>query len=118
MIDNPNTGIHEAQPFQLFAPADTKKLMQNPYYTPTDWFHNTIQQPDKSNPTRSSNERPLDTVRSFEVAIHREQKDTLDHPYQNRESHYSRNRESKRDSYQSYKSKRYSGVSNLSNLSN
>ncbi|CDR44935.1 CYFA0S16e00232g1_1 [Cyberlindnera fabianii] len=68
--------VNEAQPFESSAPggggADSlgrqsySLINQQGMY---DVFGKPIPQPDISNPTRARDERPLDTIRSFEYAI-------------------------------------------------
>lgn len=77
--------MQEAQPFEQAAAAfdevnsqsrahlekyrsffTTKDGIKNP---PRNIFGQVITEPDFSNPTRSRNERPLDTIRGFEYAI-------------------------------------------------
>ncbi|ODV78215.1 uncharacterized protein CANTADRAFT_23311 [Suhomyces tanzawaensis NRRL Y-17324] len=65
--------VNEAQPFEQ-AHDHTKDNRRPSYLSQEsnnlkDIFGNTIAQGDISNPTRSRNERPLDTIRSFEYAI-------------------------------------------------
>lgn len=74
--------MQEKQPFEQAA--DTFSIMtpnrgknHNAFFTtkdgypkqPKDIYGNPIAIPDRSNPTRSSNERPIDTIRSFEYSI-------------------------------------------------
>ncbi|CDO91954.1 unnamed protein product [Kluyveromyces dobzhanskii CBS 2104] len=64
--------VHEAQPFEQAAGSfDENSNRQS--YVPRgemkDVFGQPIQQPDVSNPTRSRDERPLDTIRGFEYSI-------------------------------------------------
>jgi len=67
---NPNRGIIEEQPFQLAARHDNGEVHTRNFYTSsTDWFGNVMDDPDRNNPTRPKHERPLDTIRSFELAI-------------------------------------------------
>lgn len=67
------SAVNEAQPFE--EAADTSQLHRRPTYlshdsgTLKDVFGQQISQGDMSNPTRSRNERPLDTIRGFEYAI-------------------------------------------------
>ncbi|CAH03022.1 DUF2406 domain-containing protein [Kluyveromyces lactis] len=64
--------VQEMQPFEQAA--DTfQGNMNRQSHVPTgelkDVFGQPIQQPDVSNPTRSRDERPLDTIRGFEYSI-------------------------------------------------
>ncbi|CCE61624.1 hypothetical protein TPHA_0A05500 [Tetrapisispora phaffii CBS 4417] len=64
--------VHEAQPFEQ-AGGYADNLRQS-YYSQEgdvllDVFGQPIHNPDISNPTRARDERPLDTIRSFEYAI-------------------------------------------------
>ena len=76
---NPNQGIQEEQPFQLASQPlnEGPALQRNSFYSATDWLGRPIHKPDRNNPTRSTFERPLDTIRSFELSI--------DQSYHNRE---------------------------------
>ncbi|KAK9387010.1 hypothetical protein V1515DRAFT_570750 [Lipomyces mesembrius] len=61
------TAMREEQPFEVSA----AHLGEHSSVSPEnmrDMFGNVIDNPDRSNPTRSRNERPLDTIRSFEYA--------------------------------------------------
>lgn len=69
--------VNEAQPFENSIPADVSHdgtqrqsysamLQQQGMF---DVFGRPISKPDISNPTRARDERPLDTIRSFEYAI-------------------------------------------------
>lgn len=66
------SAVNEAQPFEQAAQHDAQR---RPSYLSQesaelkDIFGNNIRQADISNPTRSRNERPLDTIRTFEYAI-------------------------------------------------
>ncbi|CUM64425.1 uncharacterized protein PRCAT00002028001 [Priceomyces carsonii] len=67
------SAMNEAQPFEQAA--DYGRGDRRPSYLSQDSqdlkdiFGNPIRQSDMSNPTRSRNERPLDTIRGFEYAI-------------------------------------------------
>lgn len=66
------TAVNEAQPFEQAA---ERNIGRKPSYLSQDSsdlkdiFGHSITQSDMSNPTRSRNERPLDTIRAFEYAI-------------------------------------------------
>lgn len=66
------SAVNEAQPFEQAADRTNDR---RPSYLSQesgelkDIFGNSIQSGDMSNPTRSRNERPLDTIRGFEYAI-------------------------------------------------
>lgn len=66
------TAVNEAQPFEQAA---DQSFGRRPSYLSQesdnlkDIFGQQIGQSDMSNPTRSRNERPLDTIRGFEYAI-------------------------------------------------
>lgn len=66
------TAVNEAQPFEQAA---DRSYIRRPSYLSQesndlkDVFGNPIKQSDMSNPTRSRNERPLDTIRAFEYSI-------------------------------------------------
>lgn len=66
------SAVNEAQPFEQAADRSNDR---RPSYLSQesgelkDIFGNSIQNGDMSNPTRSRNERPLDTIRGFEYAI-------------------------------------------------
>lgn len=66
------TAVNEAQPFEQAA---DHSYQRRPSYLSQesndlkDIFGNPIRSSDMSNPTRSRNERPLDTIRGFEYAI-------------------------------------------------
>lgn len=83
------TAVHEEQPFEQAN--DTFKNEENLKYSLDnlaaqgnlkDVFGNAITKPDISNPTRSRNERPLDTIKGFEYAIYGDPylKDNLETP--------------------------------------
>lgn len=62
--------VSEAQPFEVAG--DQIDQTRESYMTGqglVDVFGKRIQRPDISNPTRSRDERPLDTIRSFEYSI-------------------------------------------------
>lgn len=66
--------VQEAQPFEQAADISQDEMNRQSYYTNAndilqDVFGQPIHQPDISNPTRARDERPLDTIRSFEYAI-------------------------------------------------
>lgn len=67
--------VQEAQPFEQAADTSEDYLNRQSYFMGEndqilrDIFGQPIQQPDISNPTRARDERPLDTIRSFEYAI-------------------------------------------------
>ncbi|SMN22399.1 similar to Saccharomyces cerevisiae YGR273C Putative protein of unknown function [Maudiozyma saulgeensis] len=69
--------VQEAQPFEQAADTFKTNMNRRSYFDaedgsrvqPTDVFGNIIEVPDISNPTRSRDERPLDTIRGFEYAI-------------------------------------------------
>ncbi|KAK1781902.1 hypothetical protein QBC45DRAFT_29506 [Copromyces sp. CBS 386.78] len=93
---DPTLAMNEAEPSEVAAHVKTSLAsLRNIQHK--DAFGNPISDPDRSNPTRSRWERPLDTIRSFEAAI--------DGAYSNRrsihrsesESTYGNN--SKRNSY-------------------
>lgn len=60
--------MHEAEPSAVAA-GERSLLAPLRSIQHRDMFGNPIAEPDKSNPTRSRWERPLDTIRSFEAAI-------------------------------------------------
>lgn len=77
-VNNPILeAVQEAQPFEQAADTFKDNMNRRSYFDTddgrtvqaTDVFGNPIQQPDISNPTRSRDERPLDTIRGFEYAI-------------------------------------------------
>ncbi|KAK0617919.1 hypothetical protein B0T17DRAFT_495399 [Bombardia bombarda] len=76
---DPTLAMNEAEPSAVAATVKSSlasiRAMQH-----RDSFGNPIAEPDRSNPTRSRWERPLDTIRSFEAAI--------DGNYSNRRSIY------------------------------
>ncbi|SCU86675.1 LANO_0C08834g1_1 [Lachancea nothofagi CBS 11611] len=68
--------VQEAQPFEQAADTSRDDPNRQSYYSgehadnhPKDVFGQPINQPDISNPTRSRDERPLDTIRGFEYSI-------------------------------------------------
>ena len=67
--------VQEAQPFEQAADTFQANMNRQSYYSGDgeqrirDVFGQPIVQPDISNPTRSRDERPLDTIRGFEYAI-------------------------------------------------
>ncbi|SCW02102.1 LAFE_0E14224g1_1 [Lachancea fermentati] len=68
--------VQEAQPFEQAADALQEDPNRRSYYSNgengqhlRDVFGQPIRQPDVSNPTRARDERPLDTIRSFEYSI-------------------------------------------------
>ncbi|CAB4256144.1 similar to Saccharomyces cerevisiae YGR273C Putative protein of unknown function [Maudiozyma barnettii] len=69
--------VQEAQPFEQAADTFKTNMNRRSYFDAedgskvqaTDVFGNVIEVPDISNPTRSRDERPLDTIRGFEYAI-------------------------------------------------
>ncbi|KAL2128310.1 hypothetical protein VTI74DRAFT_9361 [Chaetomium olivicolor] len=65
---DPTLAMHEAEPAEVAA---TVKSSLAPLRSiqHKDAYGNPIADPDRSNPTRSRWERPLDTIRSFEAAI-------------------------------------------------
>ncbi|CAN6674997.1 hypothetical protein TRVA0_077S00210 [Trichomonascus vanleenenianus] len=62
--------IHDAQPFEESMSAATNRTVTSPETRFRDIFGNVIQMPDRSNPTRMRDERPLDTIRSFEYSCY------------------------------------------------
>jgi hypothetical protein len=80
------TAVNEQQPFEQ-ANNNSRDARRPSYLSQEsndlkDIFGNSIRQGDMSNPTRSRNERPLDTIRGFEYAItgdlsYRDQLETL-----------------------------------------
>ena len=65
---NPNVAMTEANAMESW-----QQEGLDPNYVPylaKDVFGNDIAEPDRSNPTRSRHERPLDTIRSFEAAAY------------------------------------------------
>lgn len=65
--------VNEAQPFQEATDHNQNRQSMGVFLANRkenlDAFGLPIRQPDVSNPTRSRDERPLDTIRSFEYAI-------------------------------------------------
>lgn len=67
--------VHEAQPFEQAAETFQDNMNRKSYFSVDgtgvlrDVFGQPINQPDVSNPTRARDERPLDTIRSFEYAV-------------------------------------------------
>lgn len=61
------TAIRDAQPFEESTRRPTATTV-SPEFQFRDMFGTVISQPDRSNPTRQRNERPLDTIRTFEYA--------------------------------------------------
>lgn len=59
--------VNEAQPFEEMNMHDRTSSIGNGILS--DIFGNQIVNPDISNPTRARDERPMDTIRSFEYAI-------------------------------------------------
>ncbi|KAF2674662.1 hypothetical protein BT63DRAFT_16720 [Microthyrium microscopicum] len=66
---NPNAAISEAQPIAQALEKTTITSLAN--IRCNDIHGNPISDPDKSNPTRWRMERPLDTIKSFEMSIER-----------------------------------------------
>ncbi|KAK3328877.1 hypothetical protein B0H66DRAFT_4958 [Apodospora peruviana] len=65
---DPTLAMNEAEPAEVAATGKTSLApLRNMQHR--DSFGNPIAEPDRSNPTRSRWERPLDTIRSFEAAI-------------------------------------------------
>lgn len=62
------TAIRDDEPFQMSANTRSNAMALSPEMQVRDVFGNPIQNPDRSNPTRPRNERPLDTIRAFEYA--------------------------------------------------
>ncbi|KAK9481280.1 hypothetical protein V1514DRAFT_5268 [Lipomyces japonicus] len=60
------TAMREEQPFEVSAHVGDSTVPHN--MTVRDIFGNVITDPDKSNPTRHRDERPLDTILTFEYA--------------------------------------------------
>ncbi|VVT48881.1 uncharacterized protein SAPINGB_P001996 [Magnusiomyces paraingens] len=60
------TAIHDEEPFQMSANTQGNMATVSPDLVMRDIFGNAIEAPDRSNPTRPRNERPLDTIRGFE----------------------------------------------------
>jgi Uncharacterised protein (DUF2406) len=73
-IKNPSNDIHDpilsairdAQPFEISNEGTTVSM--SPQGRTRDLFGNVIMNPDHSNPSRPRDERPLDTIRSFEYS--------------------------------------------------
>ncbi|KAK0729081.1 hypothetical protein B0T21DRAFT_385198 [Apiosordaria backusii] len=65
---DPTLAMQEAEPAQVAANEATS-LAPLRSIQHKDLYGNPIAEPDRSNPTRSRWERPLDTIRSFEAAI-------------------------------------------------
>lgn len=67
--------VNEAQPFEQAADTFHDNMNRQSYFSADgdnvlrDVFGQPIAQPDISNPTRARDERPLDTIRSFEYAV-------------------------------------------------
>lgn len=67
--------VNEAQPFEQAADAFHDGMNRKSYFSHDgsqilrDVFGQPIVQPDVSNPTRSRDERPLDTIRGFEYSV-------------------------------------------------
>ena len=67
--------VQEAQPFEQAADTFHDNMNRQSYFSNDgsnilrDVFGQPIDQPDISNPTRARDERPLDTIRSFEYAV-------------------------------------------------
>lgn len=63
------TAIRDEEPFQQSANSyNLNQVGISPEMRVRDVFGNVIVAPDRSNPTRPTNERPLDTIRAFEYA--------------------------------------------------
>lgn len=60
------TAIHSEQPFEVSNMSTTVQM--SPEGNFRDIFGGLIQSPDRSNPTRARDERPLDTIRTFEFS--------------------------------------------------
>lgn len=60
------SAIHDAQPFEISTQGTTVSLSPQDRFR--DVFGNVITNPDRSNPCRPRDERPLDTIRSFEYS--------------------------------------------------
>lgn len=73
-IKNPSNEVHDtilsairdAQPFEISN--DGTAVSTSPQGRTRDVFGNVINDPDRSNPSRPRDERPLDTIRSFEYS--------------------------------------------------
>lgn len=67
--------VNEAQPFEQAADTFHDNMNRQSYFSTDggnvlrDVFGQPINTPDISNPTRARDERPLDTIRSFEYAV-------------------------------------------------
>jgi hypothetical protein len=61
--------VNEAQPFENSVPEESNRMSLQQQQGLHDVFGKPIVKPDISNPTRARDERPLDTIRSFEYAI-------------------------------------------------
>ncbi|KAM0563901.1 hypothetical protein ACHAPJ_000108 [Fusarium lateritium] len=66
---DPTLAISEAEPSEVAAMMTESSFAPLRSMQHKDTFGNSIEDPDKSNPTRNRWERPLDTIRSFEAAI-------------------------------------------------
>ncbi|KAH7257374.1 hypothetical protein BKA59DRAFT_106173 [Fusarium tricinctum] len=66
---DPTLAISEAEPSEIAAMVTESNFAPLRSMQHKDAFGNSIEDPDKSNPTRNRWERPLDTIRSFEAAI-------------------------------------------------
>lgn len=62
------TAIRDEEPFQMSAHGYSNGTSLSPEMHMRDIFGNPIDRPDRSNPSRPRNERPLDTIRAFEYA--------------------------------------------------
>lgn len=62
------TAIRDEEPFQMSANTQNPGSTISPNMQTRDIFGNPIDRPDRSNPSRPRNERPLDTIRAFEYA--------------------------------------------------
>lgn len=63
------TALRDEEPFQMSANRHARNNSSIPADMQTrDMFGNLIDHPDRSNPGRPRNERPLDTIRAFEYA--------------------------------------------------
>lgn len=63
------TAIRDEEPFQMSAnTAHAADSSISPDMTTRDVFGNPIERPDRSNPSRPRDQRPLDTIRAFEYA--------------------------------------------------
>ncbi|GME93646.1 unnamed protein product [Ambrosiozyma monospora] len=63
------SAVNEAQPFEESANIHARQSSMASDGQLKDIFGNVILNPDISNPSRARDERPLDTIRSFEYAI-------------------------------------------------